>query len=174
MGAVISLSPASSLTSLAWPLCCSCHRLSSGPSLPSSLGLCPGDRVSSTWNLPAGAPNCWPPLLCPHRSPHSRPQRRALSHLPGTPWPRLGPEDPAALQLPEPSGIAGLSECLWNRRASGRVRSELQVNESYFKSAFNRLGCFSASRVRRSACRPAWGFMGPTAPTRGLNLHAFT
>ena len=25
--------------------------------------------------------------------------------------PRLGPEDPVALQVPEPLGIAGLSEC---------------------------------------------------------------
>lgn len=43
------------------------------PLLHFSLGLCTSNPLCLVWNLPAWAPDHWPPLICPYHRPYWRP-----------------------------------------------------------------------------------------------------
>lgn len=107
--------PAAAVTVSSWPL------------LHFSLGsLYPTPSVWSGTSLGSlTRPLCFAPTIA-HTGDHNvlSPSVASLGH-----WcPCLGPEDPVALQVPEP-GIAALSE--WKDQVSGSVQ-ELQINESCF------------------------------------------
>lgn len=88
------------------------------PPSPSVSGFCTWNRLYLAWNLPARPPNCGPPLLWPHHDVHDILPSIIFPGHP--PW---GPEDPAALLTPWPSGTVSVRERLWNGRVNGGIHT---------------------------------------------------